>query len=171
MRLRTIDSVINQIFSSEGIFKSIDNAYEESPVQISDLLAARTKEFLPKSEIKSVKAKVFAGILKLDDVNKRAKQIMDKSKSQIVNKGLRRTSSFDASYMSDTGSKHSKSSVLNLGTSQKSDQKLVEVTDQMDKIFLLTLTTFSLDSILDSQKIMKNQKGMQIFYSNGNGRS
>ena len=81
MRLRTIDSVINQIFSSEGIFKSIDNAYEESPVQISDLLAARTKEFLPKSEIKSVKAKVFAGILKLDDVNKRAKQIMDKSKS------------------------------------------------------------------------------------------
>lgn len=98
---------------------------------------------MPKAEMKVLKAKVFGSVQKLDDVNKRAKQIIEKHRSiHGICKARRRTSSFDASYLSDNGSKSS--SVLTFGgqTQKSADGKPVEITDNMEKIFIYTLGTF-----------------------------
>lgn len=105
MRSRTIEQVINQIFSPSGVFLCVEQAYIDAPVQINDLLAVRAKEFLPKAEVKVLSTKVFGGIQKVDDVNKRAKHIVDKYRAINGLSKMRRNSSFDASYLSDNGSK------------------------------------------------------------------
>lgn len=51
----------------------MEQAYIDTPIQVNDLVALRAKQFLPKAEIKVLKAKVFGSIQKLDDVNKKAK--------------------------------------------------------------------------------------------------
>ena len=82
----------------------------------------------------------------MDDVNKRAKDIVNKYRAMNgLSKMRRRTSSFDASYLSDTGTK-SQSAVLSLGQGQKSEAKPIEITDKMEKIFILTLASFLKES-------------------------
>jgi hypothetical protein len=57
--MSTIQKVIQMIFSQNGIFGCIENAYVKAPVTIQDVLAVRAKSFLPNSEELVLKAQVF----------------------------------------------------------------------------------------------------------------
>jgi hypothetical protein len=59
LRMSIIQKVIKMIFSQNGIFSCIENAYVKAPVTIQDILAARAKQFLPNSEELILKAQVF----------------------------------------------------------------------------------------------------------------
>jgi hypothetical protein len=78
-----IERVIQMIFSQDGIFKCIENAYVKAPVTIQDILAARAKQFLPNSEELVLKAQVFPNLTKCEEVTKKAKSIIERHKSQI----------------------------------------------------------------------------------------
>lgn len=78
-----IQKIIQMIFSSNGIFGCIDNAYVKAPVTIQDILALRAKEFLPNSEELVLKTQVFQSLTKSEEVTKKAKSIIEKYRSQI----------------------------------------------------------------------------------------
>ena len=77
-----------------------------------------------------------------------------------LSKARQRTSSFDASYLSDPGSKNAPAQ----GGTQppKSDILPIEITNNLDKIFILVLCSFIEDTQLTSEFILKNQKSLQI---------
>ena len=72
-KINTVDKVIKLIFSNEGIFKCIDEGCEEAPVTIIDVVSNRAKLFLPTAEVHNLKKKVFNGLIKLEDINKKAR--------------------------------------------------------------------------------------------------
>ena len=95
--------MIKLIFSSGGIFKCIEEGYCNAPVNIVDVLSHRAKEFLPTSELVVLKKMVFSNLAKLEDVNKKAKLILEKHKTLIQQ---RNKTSVDLSN-SDSKSEHS----------------------------------------------------------------
>jgi hypothetical protein len=54
-----------------------------APVNIVDVLSKRSKNFLPKAELLVLKKTVFTNLMKLEDVNKKAKGILEKYKTQL----------------------------------------------------------------------------------------
>jgi hypothetical protein len=52
-------------------------------VSISDITSKRAKLFLPNAEVLVLKKTVFNGMFKLDEINKKARQILDKYKVKI----------------------------------------------------------------------------------------
>jgi len=143
-----IDAVIRSIFSTQGIFRLIDHGHFHSPVHIVDILSKRAKAFLPTAELMVLKKVIFTGMAKLEDVIKKAKLILDKHNVQLQ---LRSKNSNDMSY-SDSESKYSHSI-----TQVKPEAKLSEVTEQHDKVFLLSLFSFHIDGILTPDAILQDQ--------------
>lgn len=84
---------------------------------------------------------MFSGLSKTDDINKKAKSILEKYKSIITTISSKHKNSIDGissfEKLSDTGSKHSHYTNSNL-----MENKTVEVTDKNEKILILTLMTF-----------------------------
>jgi hypothetical protein len=76
-----IQKVIQNIFSQNGIFSCIENAYVKPPVTIQDIMAKRAKQFLPMAEELVLKTQVFQNLIKAEDVTKKAKQIIEKYKA------------------------------------------------------------------------------------------
>ena len=64
----------------------------------------------------------------------------------------------DISNFSDSGSKHS-----GYTNHSKNEQKIVEITDQVEKIFILALMTFHLNNKIDTQTIKENQHRIKLF--------
>jgi hypothetical protein len=58
--------------------------------------------------------------------------------------------------LSDSGSKHS-------FYPKPLENKFVELTDRMDKIFMLTLITFHQSDKLSASKILENQKSIKLY--------
>jgi hypothetical protein len=91
-----------------------------------------------------LKGKVFAGITKLEDVNKRAKATMDKLREAIFARYMGNGKNCtENGYVSETGSRHSHSTF----NPNKFDRaSAMEVKDKAEQIFLLTLFTFDPES-------------------------
>jgi hypothetical protein len=90
----------------------------------------------------------------MEDVNKKAKSILEKYKALIQSRhknSMDATSSPDKDKMSDSGSKHS-----NYTNSKLQESKTVEITDRNDKIFIFTLLTFHRGEKLSSKYILDN---------------
>ena len=101
-----------------------------------------------------LKKMVFTNLVKLEDVNKKAKLILEKHKTLLQQKAK---VSVDMSN-SDSKSEHS----LNTQQSKFEKMKLNEITDQLDKIFILSLVTFHTDGILTPEKIKANQQNIKV---------
>ncbi len=97
-------------------------------------------------------------LLKLEDVNKRAKAILDKHKTLIQQLKHKNSNSMDLSNHSDTASKHS-----HLTTQSKLETRMVEVQDQSDRVFILSLFTFHTDNLVTPEMILKNSKDIRIY--------
>jgi hypothetical protein len=61
----------------------VDHGYAESPLTITDMISKQAKLFLPTAEIINLKKTVFSNLQKLEDVNKKAKNILEKYKAQL----------------------------------------------------------------------------------------
>jgi len=124
-------------------------------------MASRSKEFLPTAEELVLKKTVFSHLGKLEDVNKKARTILDKYKVQIQAKAAR--TSVDMTNLSDSGSKNS-----HYTSQSKLETKFTEVTDKLEKIFILTLFTFhgervSAADVLEKQATIKVLVGCSAF--------
>jgi|TARA_B110000285_G_C15115067_1_gene613562 hypothetical protein len=126
------------------------------------VLANRAKEFLPSSEEYILKHTVFQGLSKADDVNKKAKSILEKYKGIISSMSTKHKNSIDGisslEKMSDTGSRHS-----HYTNSKLTEGKTVEVTDKNEKIFIITLMTLHMGDKLSVKNILENQKSIKLF--------
>lgn len=149
LKTNAIEKVIKLIFSDGGIFKCIEEGYEQPTLQLTDVLAQRAQQFIPNAELVMLKAHVFPkSIHKLEDVWRKVKSILDKIRNQsckLQNADkpplLRRKSSVDMSEKS-FASKDANSAV-----------PMVEVTERNDKIFMLTFATFHLSTIDNSSSL------------------
>ena len=91
-------------------------------------------------------------MLRTEDVNKKAKLILEKYKGVISNKHKNSMDGFSSlDKLSDSGSKHS-----HYTNSKLQEQKFVEITDRNEKIFIFTVMTFHLGGKLSSQTILQN---------------
>ena len=101
---------------------------------------------------------------KTEDVNKKAKSILEKYKGVISSRhknSMDATSSPDkmsGEKMSDTGSKHS-----HYTNSKLQEGKTVEITDKNDKIFIFTLMTFHRGKKLSAKNILENQRSIKLY--------
>jgi len=89
----------------------------------------------------------------LEDVNKRARSILDKLGIQRSTT-LKRRNSYQNDGNSDTNSRHSGKA------QQNAQEQQVEITNQVDKIFLLTLMAFH---SLTPETIRQNQRSLRLF--------
>lgn len=161
LRLSAIEKVIKLIFSDNGVFKCIEEAYETSPVTVTDVLAVRAKQFLPHAELVALKGQVFTrSLVKLEDVSRRVKSILDrhrsaKSRQEAKDVKMVRRFSHDLSEKSN----HSSTPTLE-----------AEITDKVEKILLLTIATFQLsesaETSISADYILKNQRNLQAFICN-----
>jgi hypothetical protein len=96
---------------------------------------------------------------KTEDVNKKAKSILEKYKGVIAS---RHKNSMDATSspekMSDSGSKHS-----HYTNSKLQEGKTVEITDKNDKIFIFTLMTYHRGKKLAAKNILENQRSIKLY--------
>jgi hypothetical protein len=82
----------------------------DHPVSITDILIQRAKEFLPPhTPALALKSSVFNNLAKLEDVNKKAKMLLEKHRGLLNNVKHRGSSnSIDlGEEHGDSGSKHS----------------------------------------------------------------
>jgi len=85
LRLSAIDKVIKLIFSENGVFKCVEEAFETPPSTVTDVLAVRCKQFLPSAELVTLKGQVFTkNLVKLEDVSRRVKSIIDRHRSAKI---------------------------------------------------------------------------------------
>jgi len=128
------------------------------------VLSKRAKEFLPTAELLVLKKTVFSNLIKLEDVLKKTKALLEKYKQLMAQKITKRPSidltSNPQKENSDTESKQSKHSFATNASKFKLDY--VEVTDQLDKIFILTLYTFHKDYIINTETILKKQHQVKV---------
>jgi len=97
--------------------------------------------------------------LKTEDVNKKARFILEKYKGIISSKHKNSMDGLSShEKLSDSGSKHS-----HYTNSKLQEQKFVEVTDRNEKIFIFTLMTFHMGNKLSAQTILQNQKSLKLF--------
>lgn len=61
----------------------IDQGHFYQPIHVVDVLSRQAKKFLPKAELLVLKKNIFSGLLKLEDVIKKAKTILDRHKVQL----------------------------------------------------------------------------------------
>lgn len=84
IRIATVEKIVRLIFSNNGIFGCIEQGYFQAPLSLADILSMRAKHFCMNTDLVTLKSTVFANLVKLEDVNKKAKSILEKHREKIL---------------------------------------------------------------------------------------
>ena len=149
------------MFSDNGVFKCIEEAYEAAPVSVTDVLAARAKQFLPHAELVTLKGQIFTkSLAKLEDVSRRVKSMLDRHRNAKSRQDREKEVKMVRRFSHDLSEKSSHSAILE-----------AEITDKVEKITLLTIATFQQSETgemsISADYILKNQRNLQAFICSG----